>query len=182
MSQTLTQGRPDFGSPRRRRPALRRLVAVGALTAGVIALVPPVAAAARPARIVGTASTTTGPITIWPSSATPAVLADADTAAVELGVKFKSDVDGTISALRYYKSSANTGTHTAKLWSSGGTLLASATFTNETASGWQQVGLPAPVPVGAGKVYVASYHAPFGRYSATSGYFSGKGADNGPLH
>ena len=59
--------------------------------------------------------------------------------AVELGVKFTADSNGTITGIRFYKASTNTGTHIGSLWSSTGTLLASATFGNETASGWQQV-------------------------------------------
>ena len=38
-----------------------------------------------------------------------------------------------------------------------GQLLASAPFTNETASGWQQVNFPAPVNIAANTTYVASY-------------------------
>ena len=37
---------------------------------------------------------------------------------VELGVKFYSEVGGAIKGIRFYKSSANTGTHVANLWSS----------------------------------------------------------------
>jgi Domain of unknown function (DUF4082) len=57
------------------------------------------------------------------------------------------------------------------LWAATGTLLASATFTNETASGWQQVEFAQPVPVQAHTLYVASYYAPTGRYAADAGYF-----------
>ena len=39
----------------------------------------------------------------------------------------------------------NTGTHVAKLWTNTGTLMATATFTDETASGWQQVAFPSPI-------------------------------------
>ena len=46
----------------------------------------------------------------------------------------------------------------ADLWSATGNLLATATFTNETASGWQQVNLATPVVVTAGTTYVVSYH------------------------
>ena len=60
-----------------------------------------------------------------------------DASAVTLGVRFQSSVAGTVSGIRYYKGSQDTGTHTGQLWSSTGTLLANATFTNETASGWQ---------------------------------------------
>ena len=42
-------------------------------------------------------------------------------------------------ALRFYKGTTNTGTHVGHLWSRTGTMLAEATFTGETARGWQQV-------------------------------------------
>ena len=53
------------------------------------------------------------------------------------------------------------------LWSASGTLLAQATFTSETASGWQQVAFSTPVAVTAGNTYVVSYSDPNGHYSAT---------------
>ena len=105
------------------------------------------------------AAGSSGANSLWGGAVTPAILADSDTSAVELGVKFQSDVDGYITALRFYKSSTNTGTHVGNLWTSGGTLLASVTFTNETASGWQEMPLPTPVAITAGTTYVASYHA-----------------------
>ena len=48
-------------------------------------------------------------------------------------------VNGFITGIRFYKGAGNTGTHVGNLWSAGGQLLATATFTSETASGWQQV-------------------------------------------
>jgi hypothetical protein len=60
-------------------------------------------------------------------------------------------------------------------------LLATATFSNETASGWQEVTFAAPVPVTANTTYVASYFAPNGGYAVTAGYF-GTGTDAPPLH
>jgi len=129
-----------------------------------------------------TAQTGGCPCSIWTTSATPSVLDSGDAAAVELGVRFRSDVNGSITDLRFYKSSANTGTHVAHLWTNTGTLLASATFNGETASGWQQVTFPSPVAITAGTTYVASYYAPNGRYSRDSGAFASVGVDNGPLH
>src|SRR5262249_23045991 len=109
-----------------------------------------------------TTSTTTTTVptvaTIWPSTATPIVAADPDTSAVELGIKFRSDVNGFITGIRFYKSATNTGTHVGNLWSSTGTKLASATFSGESASGWQQVNFKTPVAITANTVYVASYH------------------------
>ena len=98
-------------------------------------------------------------------------------------MKFRSDVAGFITALRFYKALSSTGTHTGSLWTSSGTLLERVTFTNETASGWQQVTLPTPAAITANTVYVASYFVPAaGRYSATENAFTSAGVDNPPLH
>ena len=97
-------------------------------------------------------------VNIWGSWATPTNVDSGDPNAVEVGVKFLSDVAGQISSIRFYKSAANTGVHVGNLWSSTGTLLGRATFNSETASGWQQVSLPSPVSISANAVYVASYH------------------------
>src|SRR6185437_3913637 len=84
--------------------------------------------------------------------------------------------------IRFYKSAGNTGTHVANLWTSNGALLATATFTSETASGWQQVNFPTPVAIVANAVYVASYHSMVGHYSADLNYFATSGVDSAPLH
>jgi hypothetical protein len=117
---------------------------------------------------------------IWPGNVTPSLPFWADDP-VELGLKFRSDVAGTITGIRFYKSAGNTGTHTGSLWTSTGTLLATGTFTGETASGWQQLTFANPVAIAANTTYVASYHASIG-FSADVGYFMTHGADNGPLH
>ena len=101
-------------------------------------------------------------ISLWDDATIPSRLTDPDTNTVELGVKFQSDVDGFISGIRFYKSPTNTGEHVGSLWSSDGTLLAQATFTNETASGWQQANFATPVAITANTVYVASYHTKVG--------------------
>ena len=121
-------------------------------------------------------------VTIWPSNAAPGNVDEGADNPVELGVKFKSDVAGSIVGIRFYKALANTNVHIGNLWTSNGTWLATATFTNETASGWQQVFFATPVTIASNTVYVASYHANNGHYSADANYFSGKGMDNPPLH
>jgi hypothetical protein len=121
------------------------------------------------------------PTSIWSGSTTPATPAAADDSAVEVGVRFRTDAGGFITGLRFYKGTGNSGTHVGSLWSNSGTLLASATFTNETASGWQQVSFATPVAISADTTYVASYHAPVGRYAVNSSYFAASGATNGPL-
>src|SRR5438105_15713945 len=122
------------------------------------------------------------PCSIWdPASAAPATADTGDASALELGVKFRSDVNGFITGLRFYKSAANTGAHVANLWASDGTLLASAAFTPETGSGWQQVSFATPVAITANTVYVASYYAPHGNYALSRPYFT-QSYDNAPLH
>jgi hypothetical protein len=94
-----------------------------------------------------------------------------DVNSIELGVRFSSSIAGTITGLRFWKDSINTGAHTAHLWTSTGSLLASATFANETASGWQTVLFSSPVQITPGTIYTASYHSN-GFYSGTVGYFN----------
>jgi Domain of unknown function (DUF4082)/Bacterial Ig-like domain/Bacterial Ig domain len=129
-----------------------------------------------------TASSSSAAVTIWSPSAVPAGFANSDTSSVELGVKFRADVAGTVTGVRFYKGTGTTGTHTGTLWTSTGTQLATATFTGETASGWQQVNFASPVAIAANTVYVVSYHTNIGRYAYTAAYFAATGVDNGPLH
>ena len=118
---------------------------------------------------------------IWGSTVTPATPSTPSSYSYEPGVKFRSDVNGTITAIRFYKGPGNTGTHIGYLWTRTGKLLASATFTSKTASGWQQVNLPTPVPIAANTTYVASYWDPGGHYSISPSYFT-TAYNNPPLH
>jgi hypothetical protein len=122
----------------------------------------------------------TGTEGLFASNWTPAIVTVNDPKAVELGVKFTSSQAGQINGVSFYKGPQNTGTHVADLWSSTGTLLATATFTNETASGWQQVNFATPVSITAGTTYVASYHTNAGDYSADPNLFASAVA-TGPL-
>lgn len=123
----------------------------------------------------------TCPCTIWPAASVPPIADDGDAAAVEVGTRFRADANGYITGIRFYKAVANTGTHTGRLWTNTGTLLATVTFTGETASGWQQANLASAVPVTANTTYVVSYHAPNGHYTGTDGFFTSP-LDNPPLH
>jgi hypothetical protein len=119
----------------------------------------------------GTTVNVNCPCSIWGTSTTAGVADSGDTAAAEVGVKFKTDTFGFVSGIRFYKAGTNTGTHIGSLWTSTGQLLASATFTGESASGWQQVNFAQPVALNTNTTYVASYFAPKGHYSADSAYF-----------
>ena len=136
------------------------------------------------AAIAGVASTpapaVAASVSIWSSAATPQGV-DSDSGAIEIGVRFRSDTNGVITGLRFYKYSSNAGAHVGNLWTNTGTLLATATFVGETGSGWQQVTFATPVSIAANTTYVASYHTNVGHYGASSGYFA-SGVDNAPLH
>ena len=56
----------------------------------------------------------------------------------ELGVRVISDVPGQITAVRFWKGAGESGVHTGHVWTATGQLLATVTFSNESASGWQQ--------------------------------------------
>jgi hypothetical protein len=120
------------------------------------------------------------PCSIWQNAAPTGASDAADTSAVNLGLQFQVASSGTISGIRFYKESDNTGTHTGSLWTSSGTLLATGTFSNETASGWQELDFSSPVAVTAGTTYVASYHTNTGHYAFTSNGLASP-VTNGPL-
>ena len=134
-------------------------------------------ATASVALTVNAASSTI--VSLFSSNPTPSNVLVNDPNSVELGFKFQASSAGDITGIRFYKGASNTGTHIADLWSSTGTLLATATFTNETASGWQQVNFASPVTIAAGTTYIASYHTA-GNYSADPNLFANP-VTNGPL-
>ncbi len=107
------------------------------------------------------------PCSIWSISDTPAVLAQDETLPIELGLQFTTDDPGYITGLRFYKGSGNSGPHYGHLWTATGTLLGTATFTNETDTGWQETTFPTPIAIIPDTTYVVSYHAPSGHWSLT---------------
>ena len=117
---------------------------------------------------VATAPTT---VSLFTASNTPAQTSLNDGTPLEVGVKFTSSVAGQITALKFYRSASDTGSDLLDLWTSTGTKLASATFTNTAASGWQTVTLATPVSIAANTTYVASYHTT-GAYVATDNFFT----------
>ncbi|NUT51358.1 MAG: DUF4082 domain-containing protein, partial [Saccharothrix sp.] len=118
----------------------------------------------------------TCPCTIWDDFARPAVYSATDTTPIEVGTKVRFNGKGEVLGIRFFKGPGNTGTHTGSLWSATGLLLATGTFTNESASGWQKLTFASPVVVQANTTYVVSYYAPSGRYAVSGGFFAGKGA------
>jgi N,N-dimethylformamidase beta subunit-like, C-terminal/Domain of unknown function (DUF4082)/Fibronectin type III domain/Bacterial Ig domain len=131
------------------------------------------------------------PCSIFGTGATPGGVDSGDGSSINVGVKFTTSTFGTASGIRFYKAGTNTGTHIGSLWTASGQPLASATFTSESTSGWQQVNFAQPVLLNANTTYVASYFAPKGHYSEDGGYFypnpspqpdGGDSVDSPPLH
>ncbi|WP_206687269.1 DUF4082 domain-containing protein, partial [Microbacterium yannicii] len=110
----------------------------------------------------------------------PTVSTASDATSVELGMTFTSSISGRVTAIRFYKAAGDTGVHTGTIWSASGTALASVTFQNETAEGWQEAQLSVPVSIVAGTAYTVSYLSPQGKYVYAGNYF-GTAAKSGPL-
>ncbi|HET8546235.1 MAG TPA: N,N-dimethylformamidase beta subunit family domain-containing protein, partial [Pseudolabrys sp.] len=98
-----------------------------------------------------------------------------DNGAVELGTKFQANQAGTITQLKYYRTTTDAGdtdVRAGHLWTSGGTLVASVTFTSAPgAVGWQVATLSSPVAIAANTIYVVSYRTD-DNYLAQSDFFN----------
>ena len=132
--------------------------------------------------ISGIAAGQCSPCSVWAPSSVPTIADSGEVASVELGMKFRADSAGYVTGVRFYKSAANGGTHIGNLWDSSGSLLATAQFTSESASGWQQVNFNTPVLINSGATYVVSYFTPLGHYAFDGGFFTTTGVDSSPLH
>ncbi len=81
-------------------------------------------------------------------------------------MKFRSDTDGLYLQPAFtYKGSNNAGTHVGSLWNNNGTLLAGPHSPASRPRAGSRVDFATPVAITANTVYVASYHAPNGKYS-----------------
>jgi hypothetical protein len=107
------------------------------------------------------------PCSLYSPSATPALTgldtkdgrSGAGPFTYELGTKIQVTSASQLTAIEFYKSPGETGTHIGRVWNSAGTQLAQVTFTGESASGWQQQSLSVPVALTPGQTYVVSYGA-----------------------
>ena len=101
---------------------------------------------------------------------TPAIGNISDGAGInyELGMRFSATSAGKIRAIRFWKAPSETGTHVGRLWSTTGQELASTTFSNETASGWQQATLATPLAVTPNVELVVTVNTAGGYYVATN--------------
>lgn len=105
---------------------------------------------------------------------------------LELGVRFSSSTVGQFEGVRFWKSEANTGTHIGNIWCVGaacgvsGSNVATVTFADETASGWQYQAFDEPVPFFADCEYIVSYYNPTGAWTYVPNFWY-TGYENGDL-
>lgn len=99
---------------------------------------------------------------------------------VELGVKFVSSQDLSITGVRVYRVSP--GTVIGRLWDgAGGQPLATGTFAGDATHSWQELIFDAPVAIQAGHTYVASYHVTDAQYAMQHDFFATSGYTYGPI-
>ena len=116
---------------------------------------------------------------IFPDSLRPTVAVDPDRVPVELGLSFSTQHGGTVTAVQYFQSPAQSGVTSATLWTSTGEVLARAQFDASDVEGWRTIPLTSPVSLIAGGSYVVSYHAPKGSYAVAEGDVSSGTLRNG---
>eukprot|EP01116_Phalansterium_solitarium_P023454 TRINITY_DN8216_c0_g1_i4.p1 TRINITY_DN8216_c0_g1~~TRINITY_DN8216_c0_g1_i4.p1 ORF type:complete len:1174 (+),score=250.36 TRINITY_DN8216_c0_g1_i4:452-3973(+) len=114
------------------------------------------------------------PCTLFPADIVPHTPDCNDGRPTEVGIRWKSTINGSVVGIRFYKSEFNTGQHIATLWNVNGTPLAIGMPASETSTGWQTVLFGAPPKITAGVLYVASYFAPVGRYAQDNYYWEGR--------
>ncbi|QEC50093.1 DUF4082 domain-containing protein [Baekduia soli] len=124
---------------------------------------------------------------LMPSTLTPAMtgldVADGRSGTgwtYEMGTRFYVDKSMRLTTLRFYKDAGETGTHIGRVWNASGTQVASVTFANESASGWQKAVLATPLSLTAGAIYTASVGLN-SRFVMTEGGLSAQ-LSNGSLH
>lgn len=104
--------------------------------------------------------------------------------ALTVGVKFRSTSAGYITGIRYYREVGNNAGVTGLLYSSAGTLLASAVFdiaiSNGGGYGWRTVQFQTPIAITANTTYVAAVFNSNEFYSATRSQLN-NAIVNGPL-
>jgi hypothetical protein len=118
---------------------------------------------------------TNTPVSLWSNSAIPKDLAVKDKQTpMEMGTKFRTTVDGTISVLRFYKGNrTDNGVYKLRLYNyTTRALMAEVSYQNSNYSGWVNVNLSSAVPVSAGQLYVVTYYSPNQIYARQNNVFA----------
>jgi len=90
---------------------------------------------------------------------------------VTLGVVFRTDTVGKLSAIKFWKTVASDqSVYQVSLWSSAGQRLLSKNYSSNTA-GWQSVVLDSEFSLVPNTNYIASFYSPKGLYAQSEHYF-----------
>ena len=130
--------------------------------------------------VSGGATADAAPVSVFSEGSAPNTVSS-DVNAVELGMRFRSSIDGTVTAISYFKATgAPAATKSGHLWSSTGQLLASVRSPTRQRRVGSRQPCRRPWPIAAATTYVVSYFAPKGGYTSTHNYFT-TAVVNGPL-
>ncbi|WPY95393.1 DUF4082 domain-containing protein [Limimaricola variabilis] len=112
---------------------------------------------------------------LFGSADRPALIKTSDPTDYELGVKFRAEAAGSVTALRYWRGAedaSDTDIRTLNLWGGDGVKLASKTVTSAPGEvGWQVAVLDTAINIDPTRTYVASYGTTQ-NYAFSSGFFA----------
>ena len=112
-------------------------------------------------------------------TAVPATIASGQGSTWEQGVELSSSMSGIITKVRFWRSAGEPmGGHTARIWSTSGTLLKSAVFNETSSSGWQYATVNFPIT--AGTRYRVTYNV-YNEVAKTFFVFNNGPITKGPL-
>jgi hypothetical protein len=114
------------------------------------------------------------------TTGTPTNANTTSTQNINVATRFKTSAAGVVTAIRFYKGTLNIGTHTGSIWNTSGTRLATVTFRNESASGWQTATLSTPLRLTVGAEYRVSLYSTTRVYALTTNGLSAV-VTNGPI-
>lgn len=168
MSQTSRfHAQPEQQRRAAPRPVLAALLG-GVLVVGACSAHEPAGSTSVPERVT-TVSEEAEEAGLFPDTAPRRVEVDPSRSSVEIGVRFRSRVDGVAVGAQVYKIARRPGVtpRRATLWSARGKRLATARFARHRGRGWVDVHFSQPVRIRADRTYTVSVFAPKGRYAVT---------------
>lgn len=155
------------------------MVAAAALTLAACSDNDPAAPAAKAAAAPKAVTVPAPPQwSIFTTQTPDAVVDVTDNPGWEVATRFHSSKAGNVIGLRFWRATAETGTTTAKLWTDGGSKLASVPLPSGT--GWQSARLPTPYHIAANTNYRVSANINTVQEKSFSTFLNGP-VTNGPL-
>lgn len=102
----------------------------------------------------------------------PSGSANASGNALNLGVKFQTSTQGTMTHCWFYKIAADTGTHVCTVYRVfDGSVVGTVNFADESESGWQDQAFASALNIAADEDYIVTVSHPTGNWTSTVDYF-----------